>query len=87
MTRDNVKYELHGVYDCSEAAYAAVVYLCVVAPDDSAKCFFVMGKLNVAPSKLIMIPRLVLCGSWLLARVLHFVLQDLTRVNIERVIA
>lgn len=87
VTRDGGKYELHGFSDSSEAAYAAVIYLRVVAPNNSAKCFMLMGKSKVAPSKRITIPRLELCGAWLLARLLHFVLQNLTRINIERVIA
>ncbi|CAI6350178.1 unnamed protein product [Macrosiphum euphorbiae] len=87
VTSNNGKYELHGFSDSSEAAYAAVIYLRVVAPDNSAKCFMLMGKSKVAPSKRITIPRLELCGALLLARLLHFVCQNLTRIKIERVIA
>jgi len=87
VTSNNGKYELHGFSDSSEAAYATVIYLRVVAPNNTAKCFLLMGKSKVAPSKRITIPRLELCGAWLLARLLHFVCQHLTRIKFERVIA
>jgi len=87
VTRDNAKYELQGFCDSSEAAYAAVLYLRVVASNNTAKCFLLMGKSKVAPSKRITIPRLELCGAWLLARLLHFVRQNLTRINIKEVTA
>jgi hypothetical protein len=69
--------ELHGFSDASEAAYAAVVYLRATYPVHSPTCRLVMAKTKVAPVKTISVPRLELCGTSLLAKLLTSVRTSL----------
>ncbi len=71
-----IEMQLHGFADASEAAYAAVVYL---RSDDSVgvQTALVMAKTKVAPIKKLTIPRLELCGAYLLAQLMHHVRQVL----------
>ena len=65
--------QLHGFSDTSEAAYAGVVYLRMVDTDGKVHISLVASKTKVAPIKQLTIPRLELCGSQLLANLLHYV--------------
>ena len=68
--------ELHGSCDASELAYAAVVYLQLNDSHNTAQISLVISKSKVAPIKRLTIPRLELCGAYLLAQ-LHHVMQVL----------
>ncbi len=65
--------ELHGFSDASELAYTAVVYLRLTATDDTTQTSLVTSKTKVAPIKRLSIPRLELCGAYILAQLLHHV--------------
>lgn len=67
--------ELHGFCDASEKAYAAVVNLRMTDSDGSVQVSLVSSKTKVAPIKKLTIPRLELCGAYLLADLLHHVKQ------------
>ena len=70
-----VSTELHGFCDASEQAYAAVVYLRMTDTDGNTQIVLVTSKTKVAPIKRLTIPRLELCGTQLLAQLLHHVKQ------------
>ncbi|XP_008183743.1 uncharacterized protein LOC103309618 [Acyrthosiphon pisum] len=86
VTHPNATYELHGFSDASEVAYAAAVYLRIDTGTE-VKCHLLMGKSKIAPAKKISVPRLELCGAWLLARLLAFAQDNLSAINIEKVTA
>jgi hypothetical protein len=67
--------QLHGFSDASERAYAAVVYLRMTDSSDNVQTSLVISKTKVAPIKRLTIPRLELCGAYLLAQLLHHVSQ------------
>lgn len=86
VTISNATYELHGFSDSSEAAYAAVVYLRVDSGTE-VQCHLLMGKSKVSPATKLSIPRLELCGAWLLARLLAYVRPNVATLNISNVTA
>ncbi|XP_055910470.1 uncharacterized protein LOC129944834 [Eupeodes corollae] len=62
--------ELHGFADASESAYSAAVYSRVVGPD-GIRTALICAKTRIAPTKpTLTIPRLELCGSLLLTKLL-----------------
>ncbi|XP_033232069.1 uncharacterized protein LOC117183034 [Belonocnema kinseyi] len=61
-------FELHGVADASEKAYAAVVYLRTISPNGNGFIGLISSKTKVAPVQAVPLPRLELCASVLLAR-------------------
>jgi len=69
--------QLHGFCDASEAAYAGVVYLRITDAFDNVYTALVTSKTRVAPIKRITIPRLELCGAYLLADLIHHVKEVL----------
>ena len=78
--------ELHGFCDASEQAYAAVVHLRMLDTAGGIQVALVTSKTKVAPIKRLTIPRLELCGAYLLALLLHHVKEvfdlPLTCVNV-----
>ncbi|XP_077260520.1 uncharacterized protein LOC143896497 [Temnothorax americanus] len=64
---------LHGFSDASTTAYAAVVYMRTVSMDGTVTVTMLAAKSKVAPLKTMSVPRLELCASQLLARLLLFV--------------
>lgn len=68
---DNKNSELHGFCDSSELAYAAVVY---VQSENGMK--LLIAKTKVAPIKKLTIPRLELCGAYLLSKLIKQVLNN-----------
>ena len=70
-----VSMELHGFCDASEQAYAAVIYLRMTDVDGKIQISLVTSKTKVAPIKRLTIPRLELCGAYLLAQLLHHTKQ------------
>ena len=65
--------ELHGFSDASEKAYAAVVYLRTTDTFGRIQVSLVSSKTKVAPIKRLTIPRLELCGAYLLAQLLFHI--------------
>ncbi|GFX28720.1 integrase catalytic domain-containing protein [Trichonephila clavipes] len=63
---------LHGFYDASTKAYAAVVYL-----KSKQEIHLVSAKTRVAPIKQLTIPRLELCGALLLAELISVIQKAL----------
>ena len=74
---DIASFELHGFCDASEHAYAAVVYLRMTTTNGDVQVSLVTSKTKVAPIKRLTIPRLELCGAYLLAHLLQHVHQVL----------
>ena len=72
-----VSVQLHGFSDASESAYAGVVYIRMVDSDNDAYVSLLMSKTKVAPIKRLTIPRLELCGAYLLAKILSHVKEVL----------
>ena len=65
--------QLHGFCDASEDAYVAVIYSLSQDGFGRFHIGLVMAKTKVAPLKRLTIPRLELCGTYLLAQLLHHV--------------
>ena len=68
-----VSTQLHGFSDASECAYAAAVYLRMTHSQGKTHVSLVSSKTKVAPIKRLTIPRLELCGAYLLAKLLEHV--------------
>ena len=66
-------FQLHGFSDASENAYAAVVYLRITDTFGKTQVSLVSSKTKVAPIKKLTIPRLELCGAYLLAQLLFHI--------------
>lgn len=71
ITRGAAEVELHGFSDASKRAYGAVLYTKCISPDGSVDVELVCSKSRVAPLKPMTIPRLELCGTLLLARLVE----------------
>jgi len=65
--------QLHGFSDASENGYAAVVYLRMIDTFGNVQVSLVTAKTKLAPIKKLTIPRLELCGAYLLAQLLSHV--------------
>jgi hypothetical protein len=76
--------QLHGFCDASEKAYAAAVYLRVKLPSGGIHVSLIEAKTRVAPSKLVSLPRLELCGGVLLSHVMETV-QESLKIDIQSV--
>ena len=64
--------QLHGFSDASQSTYAAVVYLRMMDSKE-VHVSLVASKTKVAPLKRFTIPRLELCGAYILAKLLEHV--------------
>ena len=80
------KLQLHGFSDASEDAYAGVVYIRGEDTSGNAHVGLVMAKTKVSPLKRLTIPRLELCGTYLLAKLLHYV-RNIYKIPIEDIYA
>jgi len=67
--------QLHGFSDASESGYSAVVYLRCSEDNESVIVRQLISKTRVAPLKRITLPRLELCGSHLLAKLISYCLS------------
>lgn len=87
VTTNRATYELHGFCDSSEIAYSAAVYLLSRDPNETTRCYLLMGRSKIAPEKKLSIPRLELCGAFLLARTIKYLQNNLTTLPIENIYA
>jgi hypothetical protein len=78
--------QLHGFSDASENAYAAVVYLRITDTFGKIQISLVSSKTKVAPIKKLTIPRLELCGAYLLSQLL-FHTQNVFNIPLSSVYA
>ena len=81
-----VSIQLHGFCDASENAYSAVVYLRMIDSFGKVQISLVTSKTKVAPIKKLTIPRLELCGAYLLAQLLSH-LQNVFNLPLNTVYA
>ena len=81
-----VSLQIHGFSDASEDAYAGVIYLRMVDSAGAVHTSLVMSKTEVSPIKRLSIPRLELCGAYVLARLLHHV-KEIFQVSLSKVCA
>ncbi|XP_060800708.1 uncharacterized protein LOC132901847 [Amyelois transitella] len=75
--KSDIKVELHGFSDASNAGYAAVVYIRCVTMENEVYTHLVTAKTKVAPIKQISIPRLELCAAVLVTKLLLEVSETL----------
>ena len=68
-----ISTQLHGFSDASEDAYAGVVYIRGEDAHGNTHVALVMAKTKVSPLKRLTVPRLELCGAYLLAQLLHHI--------------
>ncbi|GFT99406.1 uncharacterized protein TNCV_3238711 [Trichonephila clavipes] len=64
------RVELHGFADASEKCYGAVIYCHSQSPDGATTVKLVTSKSRVAPVKSVTMPRLELCATVLLAKLM-----------------
>lgn len=82
-TNEIVRMQLHGFGDASDAAYAAVIFSRLVKSDGSIEVRNLTAKTKVSPIKTISTPKLELCGSVILSRLLNKVKESLKLPDIE----
>lgn len=78
----SAKLRLLGFADASGKGYAACVYLHSTYQDGTISVHLLRAKSKVAPLTTSTIPRLELCGAWLLARLLATCLESLRGHNV-----
>lgn len=79
-----VEIQLIGFSDSSQLAYGSCVYLRVRYHDDTVTSRLICSRSRVAPLKTVSIPRLELCASMLLARLIHK-LKKIFSLKISRI--
>lgn len=67
--------QLHGFCDASESGYSAIVYLRCSSDNEPVQVRQLISKTRVAPLKRVSLPRLELCGSHLLAKLIAYCLS------------
>lgn len=82
-TGEIVQIQLHAFGDASVSAYAAVVYSRIVHSDGSIIVNLISAKTKVAPIKVLSIPKLELCGSVLVAKLVSKVRESFKFQDVE----
>lgn len=67
--------QLHGFSDASEKAYSAAIYLRTKGPDGNIIVRLIAAKTKVAPVKVLSIPRLELCGAFILSEFMQSIMK------------
>ena len=81
-----VSIQLHGFSDASQSVYTAVVYLRMTDSKGEVHVSLVASKTKVAPIKRLTIPRLELCGAYILTKLLEHIRLTLN-IAIENIYA
>lgn len=71
------KVQLHGFSDASEQAYGACIYIVCKSSTGEMSSALMCSKSRVAPLKILSLPRLELCGTLLLARLMKMLMTGL----------
>ncbi|XP_044756884.1 uncharacterized protein LOC123315299 [Coccinella septempunctata] len=82
-----VRCELHGFGDASERGYAAVAYFRFLNTAGEVSISFICAKSKVAPIRRISLPRLELCASLLLAKLISFIKSTYSSIKIDDIYA
>lgn len=82
-SNDIVQFQLHGFGDASNSAYSSVVFSRVVQSDGKIIVKNLSSKTKVAPIKTISTPKLELCGSVLVSRLITKVKESLKLTDVE----
>ncbi len=75
--------QIHGFSDASMKAYATVAYTRTTSVDGSVKTIILAAKTKVASLKTVSLPRLELCASVLLAKLMHKVVHSFELNDIQ----
>lgn len=81
-SKNNSSVPLHGFCDASAMAYGAALYLRTVDSNNNIHVHLIASKSRVAPNKTLTIPRLELCGAYLLSQLLTSVRKGMRHVSI-----
>jgi len=73
-------FVIHGFGDASEKAYGACIYCVYKTEQGQQKSFLVCSKAKVAPLKVLSLPKLELCVSLILARLVAAMINVLKRL-------
>lgn len=69
-SKSNKSFQIHGFCDASLVAYGAAIYLRTVDGFNNVSSHLLISKSKITPTKASTIPRLELCGAYLLAKLL-----------------
>ena len=69
--------QLHGFCNAEEVVYSGIVYVRALDQKDKIHVSLVMAKTKVKPIKQLSIPHLELCGTVILAKLLHYMAKIL----------
>lgn len=83
LIQNPIRIELHGFSDASERAYGACVYLRSVDSFNNVSVRLLIAKSKVAPLRKVTLPRLELCGAFLLTNLTKIVLKSMPELHIH----
>lgn len=77
-----INIQLHGFCDASELGYSSCVYLRTCDTLNNVKISLILAKSKVAPLKHTSLPRLELCGAYLLSQLMRYCITLLSKTTI-----